>query len=225
MTSSGPDTANAGPVERFKPSGGFVVGYAGLVFVAAGVGYVAFNVHTVTGLRVALGLLFFGVVIWVTQLRSRASAYPDRLVLKNSVRDAVIPLVLIEDVSVRQTLNVWVGERRYVCTGIGDSLRAMFKSSRRREDSSPLGGSRWREFAERAERAAPDQSAMSYETFVVTRIQELVDKASMSARKQGLGDEAEVVQPVAQSVAQPFAWPEIVALAVTGAAFVVSVFL
>lgn len=215
---SGEGTTSDAPVERFKPSSGFIVGYAGLLLVAVVVVYVVVSVHTVTGLRVALGTTFFGLVIWVTQLRSRATAYADRLLLRNSLRDVAIPLVLIEDVSVRQTLNVWVAERRYVCIGIGRSLRTMFKNSRSGGGSSVLGTNRWREFAERAERAAPDQTSASYETFVVTRIQELVDQARNSARTSaGTSAGTSHAGPVYR-----FAWPEIVALVVVGAAFGVS---
>ncbi len=183
MNASREETSSARPVERFKPTSGILVGYAGMLFVAVTVGYVALRVHTVTGLQVALGVLFFGVLIWMTQLRSRATAYADRLLLKNTVRDAVIPLLAIEEVSVRQTLNVWVGERRYVCIGIGQSMRSMVKG--RKSGSSMLGQGRWREFSDKAERAAPDQTAMSYEVFVVTRIEELVEQAKKEARKLG----------------------------------------
>jgi hypothetical protein len=215
MSASREETVDPRPVERFKPTSGVFVGYAGLLFVAVIVVYVGLRVHTVTGLQVALGVLFAGVLVWMTQLRSRATAYTDRLLLKNTVRDAVIPLVAIDEVSVRQTLNVWVGERRYMCIGIGQSMRGMFKS--RKEGSSLLGQSRWREFSEVAKRAAPDQSAMSYATFVVTRIEELVEQAKKNATKQG---DAPAATPHHR-----FAWPEIAALVVTGGAFVVTLLL
>ncbi|HET6627438.1 MAG TPA: hypothetical protein VFG63_13700 [Nocardioidaceae bacterium] len=213
MAASREDTTHTRPVARFKPTSGMLVGYGGLVFVAAVLVYIALRVHTLTGLQVALGLLCFGVLVWMTQLRPRATAYQDRLLLKNTVRDAVLPIVAIDEVSVRQTLNVWVGDRRYVCVGIGRSLRDIVKSGRRSQGSSLLGQGRWRQFAERAERAAPDQTAMRYEEFVVARIEELVDEA----RKRGAPPDFEPHHR--------FAWPELAAVAVTGVAFVVSLFL
>ena len=42
-----------------------------------------------------------------------------------------------------------------------------------------------REFSEKAELAAPDQTAMSYQTFVVTRIEELVDQAKRELAARG----------------------------------------
>ena len=214
MTPSGEDTLNSRPVQKFKPTSGLVVGYTGLVFVCTVVIYVALRVHTVTGLQVALGALIGGLLIWMTQLRSRATVYADRLLLKNSLRDAVIPLVLIEEVSVRQTLNVWVGDQRYMCLGIGSSLRSIFKESRNQGGSTMLGSSRMHEFSEMANRAAPDQSAMSYEAFVVTRIEELVAEAKKAAAARGTTDD---LRPTFR-----YAWPEIVALGVLGAAFVAS---
>jgi len=184
----------AQPVERFKATSGIFAGYTGLAFTVAIVGYVLFNVHTVTGLRLALGMTLFGLVTWVTQLRPRAAAYPNHLLLKNSVRDVAIPLALIDEVTVRQTLDVWVGEKRYVCLSIGTSARRGFKSRK----SSP----------------ASSQTDMSYESLVVTRIRELVETAKKAAG-----------EPVAAEARYDYAWPEIIALVVTGVAFVVSQFL
>ena len=64
------------PVERFKPTGGQFWGTSAWSPRRLRVGYVVLDVHTVTGLQFALGAVFFGVVVWVTQLRPRATAYP-----------------------------------------------------------------------------------------------------------------------------------------------------
>jgi hypothetical protein len=213
MTTS-PGDLSSRPLERFKATSGQALGWGGLVFAAVIVGYVALAHHTLTGLRVALGMTLFGVVVWMTQLRSRATLYPDRVVLKNATRDTVIPLVLVDAATVRQTLNVWVGERRFVCVGIGRSVRSIVKEGRRKGGGGGLlGQGRWREFAERAERAAPDQTAMAYETFVVTRIEEV------AAGVQKTASSAEVASA---RVRQQPAWPELVALLVVGLAFVIS---
>ena len=130
MTTSSGDLANQ-PLERFKATSGQAVGWGGLIFAAVIVGYVVLAHHTLTGLRVALGMVLFALVVWMTQLRWRATLYPDGVVLRNGARDAVLPLVLVDAVTVRQTLNVWAGERRYVCVGIGRSARSMVKEGRR----------------------------------------------------------------------------------------------
>jgi hypothetical protein len=214
MTSAQDTGGNAEPVERFKPTSGMAVGYIGLLFALVAVGYVVLFVHTVAGLRVGLGAVFIGIVVWITQLRPRATAYRDRLLLKNSLRDHLIPLVLIDEVTVRQTLNVWVGEQRYVCVGIGASLRSMFKENRRKLGPTGLAPSRWGEYA--AEEPKPEsleQTSMTYEKFVVTRIDELVDQAK-KAQPEGAADGE---RPVRR-----WAWPEVAGLVLSGVAFLVS---
>ncbi len=208
MTTPGGPTSKTEPVERFKPTTGLFPGYAGLLIVVVGVGYIAVRVHTLTGLQVALGLLFFGVVIWLTQLRPRATAYSDTLVLKNSLVDAAVPLHLVDEVSATRTLNVWVGDRRYLCLGIGRSMRSVLGEGR--ASGSGLGMGRLREYGA----AQPDRSSTAYETFVVNRIQDLADKARKFSATQS-----------PQRVRRIVAWPESVVLAVTGTAFVVSLFL
>jgi hypothetical protein len=198
------------PVERFKPTSGFLLGWTGLVCAAVAVVYCTFAVHTVTGLRVSLGALFAAVVVWLTQLRPRASVYPHHLVLQNFVRDTAIPLGAIQEVSVRQSLQVYAEDKKHVCIGIGEPVREELKR-RRRKQQSMLGSSRWHEFADKAERAAPDQTAMSYATFVATRIEELVDEEKRSLR----GSDPDKVN-------RAWAWPELAVLAVTGFAFVLS---
>jgi hypothetical protein len=202
------------PVERFKPTSGAVTGYAGLLLVATAIGYVAVAMHTVTGLRVALGALLLGVLIWVTQLRPRATAYPDSLLLRNSLTDTSVPLVLIDDVSVRQTLNVWAGGRRYICIGIGRSARHALRGSRR-PATSMLGMGKLNDLAQQADRRHPEQSQMSYETFVVTRIDDLVTQAKST--RSNTAESARVTHTVA--------WPETIVLALAGLGFATSLLL
>jgi hypothetical protein len=206
---------SAEPVERFKPTSGYLVGYAGLASVAVTVGYAALRVHTVTGLQVALGAVLSGLVVWVTQLRSRAAAYPDRLLLKNALRDVEIPLVLVDEVAVRQTLNVWVGDRRYTCLGIGRSMRDLVQRRPGDDTPGPLGTSRLREFSLMAQKAGPEQTAMSYPTFVEVRVEELVEQA----RKQAAG------RVCGARPRRSYAWPEIAGLVVAGLAFLASLYL
>lgn len=216
MTTSSGDVTNQ-PLERFKATSGQALGWGGIIFAVVIIGYVAVAHHTVTGLRVALGMALFGLVVWMTQLRSRATLYPDRVLLRNATRDTVIPLVLVDAATVRQTLNVWVGERRYVCVGIGRSVRSIVKEGRRKGGGDGLlGQGRWRQFAERAERAAPDQTAMAYETFVVTRIEEV----AAAVRKH-----ASSAEVAAARVRRRWAWPELVGLVVVGVAFGASLLL
>jgi hypothetical protein len=203
-------------LERFKPTTGMFVGWAGVALAVFAVGYVVIGVHTLVGLRIALAAAFAGVLVWVSQLRPRVTAYTRSLKLQGSVRDTLLPYLLIDEVTMGQTLNVWVGERRYVCIGIGRSLVSdMRQRGKAARQGSLAGKSRSREFSDKADVAAPDQTAMSYQTFVVTRIEELVDQAKRELRRRGDSTEG-------LAVTRPYAVPEIVALTATGVAFVVS---
>ncbi|MGZ4438547.1 MAG: hypothetical protein ACXVW0_08625 [Nocardioides sp.] len=212
MTSTPRSASRPKPVERFAPTSGLFLGWAGLAFAAVAVVWVAFEVHTVTGLRVGLGAAVFALVVWMTQLRPRAAAYPRDLVLRNSVRDTHIPLHAVEEVTVRQSLQVYADGRRHVCIGIGRSAREQLKATRRRRQQTMGFSSRWQEFKGKAEMAGLDERAMTYATFVETRIDELAEQA----RKEQVRDS----RP--SDVRRTWAWPEVGALAVTTVAFVVA---
>jgi hypothetical protein len=213
------DPADERVLERFKPTTGIFIGWAGIAFAAFAIGYVAISVHTVVGLRIGLGALFTAAVVWASQLRPRVTAYTRDLLLQGSLRDAWVPYVAIDEVSMGQTLNVWVGEQRFVCVGIGKSLGSdIRKRAKKESQGSLLGKSRTREFSDKAEMAGLDQTAMDYQTFVVTRIEELVDQAK---RQRELAVDSTEVPPIRR----PYAVPEIVALTVAGLAFLVSLFL
>ena len=210
-------TARQQPVERFKPTSGHFFGYVGIALCVFALAYVVLFVHSTTGLRIGLGAMFFGVLVWMTQVRPRATAYPQHVVLKNSVRDAHVPLARVDEIAIGQMLSLWVGETRYVCIGIGNTMREDFKARRRSMvEDAELGTSRFSELRRKADLANLDERAMSYQTFVVTRLEELVEEAKREhARLQTEPPEAH----------HELAWPELVALAVTGLAFVVSLFL
>ena len=210
-------SARPQPVERFKPTSGQALGWCGLAIAAFALVYVVWTVHTTTGLRIGLAAIFFGTVIWTTQLRPRATAYPRHVVLKNAVRDNHVPLAAVDEVSIGQTLSLWVGEQRYACIGIGNSIRSDLKERRRRAtDEADIGRSRFSELRAKADRANLDERAMSYQTFVVTRLEELVETAKRELRELG----HEPGEP-----RRTTAWPEVALLSVSGVAFVMSLFL
>lgn len=212
---SAAESPEAAPVERFKPTTGMFAGYAGLALAAALLVSVALTERTVLGLQLALGAVFSGMLVWATQLRPRATAYPRHVVLRNTVRDAHVPLAEVDEVSIRQFLTVHVGEDRYVCIGIGSNRRQEMRSRRRRDVAS--GTSRLSELTVKAERASYDARAVSYPDFVAGRLEELVDQAKREPTDPGPG--------VPDTAGYRFAWPEIVALSLTGLAFVGSLLL
>jgi hypothetical protein len=217
-TGSGDASDDDRVLERFKPTTGIFIGYVGLVVAAVTLFYSTFYVHSVVGLRLSIAAVLAAVIIWVTQLRPRVTAYVERLHLKGSLRDAHVPYPLIDEVTLGQTLNVWVGDKRYVCIGIGQSFVADARQrAKKQKQSSLLGTSRTQEFSEKADRAAPDQTAMSYTTFVVTRIEEIVDKAKRDLKARGGTTDG-------LQVTRPWAVPETAALVVSALAFVASLF-
>jgi hypothetical protein len=202
--------ASPAPVERFKPTNGMLVGWFGLAFAAGVVVYCAVAVHSLAGVRVALAAVFLGTVVWMTQLRPRATAYPHHLLLRNAARDVVIPLAAIEEVSVRQTLRVYAGERRYDCIGIGVSRRELL-GVRRRNTPSLLGEGRLLEFSRKHERASTAETGATYESFVVNRIGELAER-----EKREKQTPATAPSP---RVRRQWAWAELAVLTASAVAF------
>ncbi|MDX6301854.1 MAG: hypothetical protein QOF53_3068 [Nocardioidaceae bacterium] len=204
------------PVERFKPTSGGFVGWAGIAVAVLIIVYVAVRDHSVLGLRLALASAFGGVLIWVTQLRPRATAYPHELLLLGSVKDVFVPYVAINEVTMGQTLNVWVGRRRFICVGIGRSIGfEMRQRVRSHGQGGQLGGNRSYQFAGRAETTQYHDSGMTYQVFVLNRINDLVAAARSEQDRQ---DAHAPVPPVRSR----YAVPEILAVLLTGAAFVAS---
>ena len=190
------------PVERFRPTSGQAVGNATLLAIVLAIGWVLLEERTLVGLRIATGLLFFGVLMWVTVLRPRATAYPGFLHIHNSVRDVQIPYAAIDEVTVGRVLSVWVGDRRHVCTGIGRPLRRVATSSR---------------FGPRGPQAHEPASVVpiSYADVVRSRIESMAADA-----RRGAGDGTADARP-----RHVWAWPELIALTGTGAAFLLALLL
>jgi hypothetical protein len=199
-----PPATTSAPVERFRPTSGRLLGSASLVVVVGLLLLVGLTEPNLTGLRVCLGIALGGVLIWMVLLRPRATAYDDRLVLHNQVSDWHIPLAGVEDVAVRHTLNVWVGDQRYTCSGIGRPSREMIRGR---------GGTPSSIFARRDTRTgagnAADIGHVNYASFVEARIDEL---ARLARRERA----------DAPAVRREWAWPELAAVGVLSLAFLVA---
>jgi hypothetical protein len=201
-------------IERFRPTTGAGVGWSGLGMIALVTAYCLVEVHTVVGLRVVLGGLFGAVVLWVTQFRPRVTAYDRGLLMVGSILDTMVPYGAVDDVRLGQTLVVRSGGRRFTCVGIGQSLGAdMRRRLRATGHGNTLDLHRSYVFAGDQPGADQDEAGMSYHEFVMTKINELL-----------------VAHPRAAEQARPpvqraYALPEVAALVVTGAAFLVSMLL
>lgn len=198
------------PLERFRPTSGQFLGWTTVALCAALAGWAALTVPTLLGLRLVLGAGLVGVVTYLTQLRPRAVLYPSRLVLRNTFRDASVPLRLVDEVGIGRTLSVFVGDRRYVCIGIGRSLRKVMGRGKGSGPASLIGFDRLEAYHDGQTPPSPDQTSMDYDTFVVTRIEAQVEEAKQLAPRND-GSPREV-----------WAWPGIATLAVTTLAFLAS---
>ncbi len=168
------------PVEKFRPTNGEILGWGSIAALAVLLVVAVVSEPNLTGVRVALGFAVAMVAVWAVLLRPRATAYADTLVLRNMVSDTHLPLAEVDDVSVRHTLNVWVGEARYVCAGIGRSTRQM-TGRRSRGALSAIG---LQQADDRMGIAQVGQigSGSDYATFVETRIEDLARSARRDLR-------------------------------------------
>jgi hypothetical protein len=196
------------PVQRFKPTSGTFVGVAGLVVTLGLIGFVAMSEPDLRGLQICLGLGIAAVLIWMTLLRPRVTAYEEALLLRNAATDVEVPFAAIDAAVVRHTLNVWVGERRYMCAAIGRTSRSMLKRGRP-GPSAALG------LGMSGDKMSSDQSAgigagSDYPTYVEQRIEDL----ARAARQVSAAD--------ATPVRRSWAVLELGALAVLGVLLAVS---
>jgi hypothetical protein len=201
-------------IERFRPTTGAAVGWSGLGMLVLVAAYCLVEVHTVVGLRVVLGCLLGAVVLWVTQFRPRVTAYDEGLLMHGSIMDTLVPYPAVDDVRLGQVLVVRSGGRRFTCVGIGQSLGAdMRRRFRATGHGNTLDLHRNYVFAGQQPGVDQDEPGMSYHEFVMVKINELL-----------------VANPRAAEDARPpvrraYALPEVAALLVTGAAFVISLLL
>ena len=62
------------------------------------------------------------------------------LVLRNMLSTIHLPLAAIEEIAVQQVMAVRVGGKRYVCAGVGRTLRQAMKGSAMQRAREQMGG-------------------------------------------------------------------------------------
>jgi hypothetical protein len=196
------------PVQRFKPTLGVALGYVGLTVAALVVLSLLTTEQNLTGVRWSLGTGVVAVLVWAVMIRPRATAYDDTLVLHHMLSDTHLPLARIDAAVVRQMLHVWIGEDRYVCTGIGRSTRKLLKR-RSRGAMAGLGVVQADDHAGMGD-VAELGSGADDATFVETRIEDLARTARRDRQAE---------PPL---VRRTWAVPELAVLGVLAAAFLVS---
>ena len=200
-------------VEKFAPNGGTAIAVVGglvaLTFIVAW----AVDIHRVP-LWVPGVALLGAAVVWISTVRPRVRVQDHELVLRNMLTTTYLPLASIEEVAVRQVMAVRAGGKRYVCAGVGRSLRSALKGSAVERAREQMGGLR-------GELAKVREPGINYADFVELRVQELVNEDRMRRGVKKFSPEADAL---AEHARREPAWPEIAALGVI-ALFIVVGFL
>ena len=115
----------------FGPTTGVVTGWLGLAIVAAVVVLTLVEDRSVVGVRIVLGGLLCGLVLWCYLLRPRVVLAAEALELRNAFSTRVIPWLLVGAVVVRTVTRVYVGEKAYVGMAVGHTARSMMRAARK----------------------------------------------------------------------------------------------
>jgi hypothetical protein len=203
-------------VEKFAPNGGRVVAGIGVVVVVAMI--VAWATDPTRGtFWVPCLALVIALLLWTSTMRPRVLVEGWSLVLRNMLSTVRIPLAAVDEIAVRQVMAVRAGDKRYVCAGVGRSLRQALRGSaamRARQHAGGLTG----EFAKDPE---PElKPGMIYADYVELRIRELVKK---DQARRGVARYSPEAEALAAQVRREPAWPEIIGLAAGVVLFVVAI--
>ena len=199
-------------VEKFAPNGGTAVAVLGGLAVLGFIVGWAVDPDEVP-LWVPGVALFAGVVLYASTIRPRVLVRGHDLVLHNMLSTVVVPLASIEELAVRQVLAVRAGDKRYVCAGVGRSLRQAMKGSAVQRAREERGGIRGELAA-----ATVREPGMHYADFVELRLNELVTEAR---NRRGIAKFSAEADELAKQARRIPAWPEIAALVATAALVVV----
>ena len=197
-----PETGSrtGGPVERFRPTSGRIMGTVAVLIAAAVVVIGLVDRDHGFSLPVVFVALFLGILAWAAMLRPGLWATEDELVMRNMLETVHIPLGAIERIAVRQVLAVSAGEQRYLSPAVGRTRKQALQDSSRSADN-------------------PVDPTDSYPAFVEDRISRLAENARARRGIALLSDEQ---LELARDVHRRPAWPEIIGLAVAAVGFVVS---
>jgi hypothetical protein len=200
------------PVEKFAPNGGTLTAVLAALVALAFVLAWAIDIHRVP-LWVPGVALLGAVVVWISTVRPRVRVENHELVLQNMLTTTYLPLASIEEVAVRQVMAVRAGGKRYVCAGVGRSLRQAMKGSAVERAREQMGGLR-------GELARVREPGMHYADFVEIRVQELINEDRMRRGVKKFSAEAD---ELATEVRRELAWPVIAGLAAAALFVVVGV--
>lgn len=153
------------------------------------------------------GLALFSVamslIAWVVLIRPRVVAHANGVLLRNIVRDTLIPWSCVERVKVLQTLQVVTPTQTYHGLGVSRSARSMLRESRGQVTPGFFGvgssGVFGRSYpAEARSTAAQQQVGGTYQAYVESRLRDFAKGKANVAAAQPVGSWA--VLPLAALV-------------------------
>jgi hypothetical protein len=194
------------------PTSGLVTGWIGEAFVLVLVISTLVDHRDLDGLRVALGALLGGALVWSFLLRSRVVLRSGDLLLRNAYVDTAVPYTLIDRFVVRSVTHVGVGSKRYVASSVGRSSRSMMRRGRGAGATAGTGGG---PLVNPATEPVP------------TRARDTLDVADfleeqVADRRRRARDWPGAPEGAGGEVRRMVAWPEVAVSAALAVAFVVS---
>lgn len=209
-------------VQRFRATNGRVTGVLGLAVCAAAAAAFASSGSAHLAARGLLGAAFGAVLVWAAIIRPQVTASAGLLTMRTMLETVSIPLASIDTVVVRRYLLVRAGGTKYICPAIGRSLRKTVRTEMKWKGSTQMlvPG------AQLEDRMGGVQTEVQghdidYADFVEQQITAL---AGEDRARRGIEPRSEEEYALGSQVTRRTAWLEVVALAVLGVAFLVSLF-
>lgn len=179
-----PDLAAADepPVEAFRPTSGYWLGWFGVVLFVAVAVEVLVRSRSGSSFAAASALVWGALVMWIGLVRPRVLAFADHVLLRNAFRDTAVPWHLVDGILVRLTLRVYVGDQVHQAASISRGARTGVAGAARRGGPGPLG-SLAPSVSTDADLAPP---GADYPSYVETRLRDLASqrRAASSGREQ-----------------------------------------
>jgi hypothetical protein len=193
------------------PTSGLLTGWIGEAIAAAVALTGVLEHHGLESVRVVLGALLGGALVWSFLLRSRVVLRTSEVLLRNVYVDTAIPYTLVDRFVVRSVTHVFVGGKRYVGSGVGRSARSMIRKPRARGAFGGVSGGLLD--AAPAASTATKRGSADVADFLEEQVADRVGRAR---------DWAGAPVAAGGEVRRSVAWPELAVTVVLAAAFVVS---
>jgi hypothetical protein len=137
-------------------------------------------------LATAAGFAWLALLMWIGLVRPRVLAYGDHLLLRNELRDTIVPWHLIDGIVVRHTLRVHVDDKIVQGAAVSRSLRSMRSGGRPQSRGGGLltfGAERM--VSDLVPEAPPEQAPQptdDYPGYVENRLRELAGERAQDSQ-------------------------------------------